>query len=447
MDLDSVKLPYSMEAEQSVIGSILIDPASIERVIGIVQPSNFYIPQHKSIFQHMLLMFELGRPIDAVTLLEELKKSGDYDETSGKQYLLQLANIVPTSRHITTYAEIVRDKYFLRSLIDVSRDTIADATEATTDAETVIDAAEQRILGIRSGKNTDLRSIQEVLTQTMDHLSRISGDDKKEFAGLSTGFSSLDNVTTGLNKSDLIILAARPGVGKTAFALNIAENVAKTSNKAVVMFSLEMSAEQLALRMLSTEALVDSMKMRNGDISSDEWQRLAGAVTNLYNLPIFIDDNAGITAGEMKAKLRKVKNLGLVVVDYLQLMSGGKMGDSRVNVVSEITRSLKIMAKDLNVPLIVLSQLSRDVEKRKGEGGTPVLSDLRESGSIEQDADIVVFLHQDKVPNDIDSKPDILEMKVIIAKNRHGNTYTLPFCFTGKFTKFTAVDYFHSEEN
>lgn len=446
MELDSVKLPYSMEAEQSVIGSILIEPSSLEKVIGIIQPNYFYIPQHKTIFQHMLFMLELGRQIDAVTILEELKKTGEYDEASGKQYLLQLANIVPTARHIVTYAEIVRDKFFLRSLIDVSRDTIADAIDATTDAENVIDAAEQRILNIRSGRNTDLKPIQQVLTATMDHLGRISGEDKKEFAGLPTGFSSLDTVTTGLNKSDLIILAARPGVGKTAFALNIAENVAKSSKKAVVIFSLEMSAEQLALRMLSTEALVDSMKMRNGDISSDEWMRLAGAVSSLYELPIFIDDNAGITVGEMKAKLRKVKNLGLVVVDYLQLMSGGKSGESRVNVVSDITRGLKIMAKDLNVPLVVLSQLSRDVEKRKGEGGTPVLSDLRESGSIEQDADIVIFLHQDKVSNEIDEKPDILEMKVIVAKNRHGNTYTLPFCFTGKFTKFSAVDNFHSEE-
>lgn len=445
MDFEGIKQPYSLEAEQSVLGAVIIDPPAIESIVGIVQPQHFYLPQHQTIFSKMLLMFELGKPIDAVTLLEEIKKSDEYDDASGKQYILQLASIVPTSRHIESYAKIVRDKFYLRSIIEASRTTIEDASEATTEAETIIDAAEQRILDIRSGKSTELRPVKDVITETMDRISKLASADSAQYAGLSTGFATLDRVITGLNRSDLIILAARPGVGKTSFALNIAQNVALGSGKNVVMFSLEMSSDQLVSRMLSTESLVDSQKMRTGDISPDEWTRLASAVSNLYNIPMYVDDSAGITVTEMKAKLRRIKDVGLVVVDYLQLLTSSRRSESRVNEVSEITRNLKVMAKELDVPLLVLSQLSRDVEKRKGENTTPMLSDLRESGSIEQDADIVIFLHRDSAGDNPEDRPDILDIKVIVAKNRHGGTTALPFKFTGRFTKFSSVDFTHVE--
>ena len=446
METESSRQPYSMEAEQSVLGSIIIDPPSINEAVGLLQPSYFYLPLHRTIYSCLIGMFETNKPIDAVTLMDELKKSPDYDEATGKQYILQLAQTVPTSRHIKSYATIIRDRYYLRALIDASRQSIDEANDASTEAESVIDAAEQRIMNIRGGQSTELKPIREVIGQTMDTLGKLSGDEKSEFMGIPTGFSTLDNVLTGLHKSDMIVLAARPGIGKSSFAMNVAQNVAK-QGKTVVVFNLEMSADQLVSRMLSTEALIDNKKLRSGEFKNDDWNRLVAAVSSLYNIPMYIDDSAGITVPEMKAKLRRVKDLGFVVVDYLQLMTGTKRTDSRVNEVAEITRGLKIMAKELNVPFMVLSQMSRDVEKRKGENSTPVLSDLRESGSIEQDADIVIFLHPEGNQLSAEERPESIDMKVLVEKNRHGERAALRFKYTGKYTKFTPVtDAFDGDE-
>lgn len=438
METESVKQPYSLEAEQSLLGSIIIDPPSLNEVVSTIQPPYFFLQLHRTIYSCLMGMFETARPIDAVTLLDELKKTPDYDETTGKQYILQLAESVPTSRHIKTYANIVRDKYYLRSLIEASNITIDEASDASTEAEMVIDAAEQRIMNIRGGRSNELKPIREVISQTMEYLGKLSGEDKSEFMGIPTGFSTLDNVLTGLHKSDMIIVAARPGIGKSSFAMNVAQNVAK-QGKPVVVFSLEMSADQLISRMLSTEALIDNKKLRSGEFKPDDWTRLVAAVSSLYNVPMYIDDSADISVSKMKAKLRRVKDLGLVIIDYLQLMNGSKRTDSRVNEVAEITRGLKIMAKELNVPLIVLSQMSRDVEKRKGENSTPVLSDLRESGSIEQDADIVIFLHPENNTLTAEERPESIDMKILVEKNRHGERAALKFKYTGKYTKFTPM--------
>ncbi len=438
METESLKQPYSLEAEQSLLGSVIIDPSSLNEVVSMIQPSYFFLQLHRTIYGCLMGMFETARPIDAVTLLDELKKTPEYDEATGKQYILQLAESVPTSRHIKTYAGIVRDKYYLRSLIEASHVTIDEAADGATDAETVIDAAEQRIMNIRGGRSNELKPIRDVISRTMEQLGKLSGENKEEFMGIPTGFSTLDNVLTGLHKSDMIVLAARPGIGKSSFAMNVAQNVAK-QGKTVAVFSLEMSDDQLVSRMLSTEALIDNKKLRSGELKPDDWSRLVAAVSTLYNIPLFIDDNADVNVSKMKAKLRRVKDLGLVVVDYLQLMSGSKRSDNRVNEVAEITRGLKIMAKELNVPLIVLSQMSRDVEKRKGENSTPVLSDLRESGSIEQDADIVIFLHPENNTLTTEERPESLDMKVLVEKNRHGERAALKFKYTGKYTKFTPV--------
>ena len=438
MDNQDLKQPYSLEAEQSVLGSIIIDSASINEVVSILQPNYFFLAQHRTIYSCLVAMFDLGKQIDAVTLLDEMQKSPDFDEVNSRQYIFQLAESVPTSRHIKSYATIIRDRYYLRALIEASKIAIDDASEASTDAETVIDAAEQRIMNIRSGKSMELKPLNELISSAMDRLSKMADDEtKEEFVGLPTGFSTLDSTLTGLHKGNLIILAARPGIGKSAFSMNIAQNVAK-QGKSVAVFSLEMSGEEIIQRILSTEALIDNKMLRKGEIKPDDWTRIAAAVSSLYNIPLFIDDSAGITVPEMKAKLRRIKNLGLVVIDYLQLMNSAKKTDNRVTEVADITRSIKIMAKELNVPIIALSQMSRESDKRKGENALPILSDLRESGSIEQDADVVIFLHQEN-RNQAEEQPESLDVNVIIAKNRHGERKKLKFKFAGKYTRFSAV--------
>ena len=438
MDNQDLKQPYSLEAEQSVLGSIIIDSASINEVVSILQPNYFFLAQHRTIYSCLVAMFDLGKQIDAVTLLDEMQKSPDFDEVNSRQYIFQLAESVPTSRHIKSYATIIRDRYYLRALIEASKIAIDDASEASTDAETVIDAAEQRIMNIRSGKSMELKPLNELISSAMDRLSKMADDETKdEFVGLPTGFSTLDSTLTGLHKGNLIILAARPGIGKSAFSMNIAQNVAK-QGKSVAVFSLEMSGEEIIQRILSTEALIDNKMLRKGEIKPDDWTRIAAAVSSLYNIPLFIDDSAGITVPEMKAKLRRIKNLGLVVIDYLQLMNSAKKTDNRVTEVADITRSIKIMAKELNVPIIALSQMSRESDKRKGENALPILSDLRESGSIEQDADVVIFLHQEN-RNQAEEQPESLDVNVIIAKNRHGERKKLKFKFAGKYTRFSAV--------
>ncbi|HEX3026979.1 MAG TPA: replicative DNA helicase [Clostridia bacterium] len=438
---DGLALPYSLEAEQSVLGSILIDPASILQVLEYLKPQYFYLPQHREIFTVMVRMFSESSVIDFVTMLDELKSQGVYDEAGGKAYLMQLAQMVPSVANIEAYAKIVQEKYFLRSLITASREIISSAAEEAGDARMILDSAEQKIYDIRQDKGADgLRHIKDIIIETYDRLHAISNDEDGRFVGTPTGFSELDRLITGLNRSDLILLAARPAMGKSAFAINIAANVAKRGEK-VAFFTLEMTREQNVERMLSSESLIENRALRTGELKADDWVRLAQAADELSKYQLYFDDTSGITIPEMKAKCRRIKGLGLVVIDYLQLLSSGRRIENRVQEVSEMTRNLKIMAKDLDVPIITLSQLSRGTESRQGH--RPMLSDLRESGSIEQDADIVMFLYREDYYEQNEQNHN--QATCIVAKNRHGAVGDVPLHWDGAHTKFTSQEKYRDE--
>ncbi len=445
------QVPFSLEAEQSVLGGILLDPSSITRVADTIKAEHFYLPQHQAIYRVIFDMFQLSSKIDTVTVLEELKKSGLYDDAGGKAYLVQLAQTVPSIANIESYAAIVREKYYVRSLISAAREIISDATEGASDAGVLLDSAEQRIFEIRQGKEvTGLRHIKDIIVnETLDRIDKISNPETRgDYIGIPCGISDLDRIITGLNKSDLIILGARPGMGKTSFALNIARNVAVQQGKSVCFFSLEMTRDQLAQRMLSDEASIKSEKLRSGDISGPEWTRLIQASDVLSKAPIYFDESSGITVPEIKAKVRRMKKADLVIIDYLQLMRSARRTENRVQEVSDITRNLKIMAKDLGVPVLVCAQLSRGTEV-KGKSHRPQLADLRESGSIEQDADIVLFLYRESYyqgdMDEGDAPPDTTSAEVIVAKNRHGETGTVKLHWTGEFTRFTAQEAYRNE--
>ena len=440
---DGLRQPYNPEAEQAVLGAVLMEPSVLATVAEVLPNSDyFYVSTHKVIYSTMITMFTQGRPVDIVTLLTALKSEKGYDEASGKTYLMQLAESCPSISNVGTYAEMVRDCYDVRSLMSVAREIIEDSSDNTTEPQTLIDAAEQKIFDIRRGKSVDgLQRIKEVLVETFDRLDMLQKKDES-VTPVSTGIADLDRVITGLNRSDLILLAARPGMGKTSFALNIARNAACVSKKTVAFFSLEMSKEQLASRLLSAEALVEGTKLRQGRIQPDEWQRLVQAGDVLGSADIYLDDTPGITVPEMKAKLRRLKKVDLVVIDYLQLMSTGRRSDNRVQEISEITRNLKIMAKELDVPVMTLSQLSRASEQRQDH--RPQLSDLRDSGSIEQDADIVLFLYRDGYyERDGSDNPnvDVNSGECIVAKNRHGEMNTVKLHWQGSFMRFTGVEH------
>ncbi|HIS68603.1 MAG TPA: replicative DNA helicase [Candidatus Gallacutalibacter stercoravium] len=445
---DGLNLPYSPEAEQSVLGAVLLESQCLDRVAEILpRPEYFYLANHRMIYAAMLEMFTLGQPVDFVTVLEKLKQEEGFDESTGKNYLLQLAQIVPSISNVESYAYIVRDKYDIRTLITTARDIIEDAADGAADAAELLDSAEQRIFDIRRGKNMQgLQRINEVIIETFDRLDLLNSRENEQYRSLSTGIGDLDDTITGLNRSDLLLLAARPGMGKTSFALNIARNVAVGDRKnKVAFFSLEMTKEQLASRMLSTEAMVEGTKLRTGKLSEDEWVRLIEAGDVLSKTQVYFDDTPGITVPEMKAKLRRLRDVDLVIIDYLQLMSGGRRIDNRVQEISEITRNLKIMAKELNVPVITLSQLSRASEQRTEH--RPVLSDLRDSGSIEQDADIVMFLYRPDYYN-TDGQgtgDDKNSGECIVAKNRHGETRTVQLHWQGEYMRFTAQEAFRRE--
>ncbi len=445
---DGLKLPFSAEAEQSVLGAILLDSQCLDRIAEILpNPDYFYLANHRLIYAVMLEMFTLGQPIDFVTVLDNLKKDSDFEENTAKTYLLQLAQIVPSIKNAQTYAYIVRDNYDVRTLITTARDIIEDASSGTNDAAMLLDSAEQRIFDIRQGKNMQgLQRINETIIETFDRLDALNSDENQLYQGIPTGIYDLDETITGLNRSDLILLAARPGMGKTSFALNIARHVAVKEKRKVAFFSLEMTKEQLTARLLSTEAMVGGVKLRIGKLADDEWIRLVEAGDGLSKTEIYFDDTPGITVQEMKAKLRRLKNVDLVVIDYLQLMSGGRRIDNRVQEISEITRNLKIMAKEINVPVLTLSQLSRASEQRSDH--RPLLSDLRDSGSIEQDADIVLFLYRNDYYRDgdnVDEDFDKNSGECIIAKNRHGETRAVPLHWQGEFMRFTAKEVRRSE--
>ncbi|MBQ1950485.1 MAG: replicative DNA helicase [Clostridia bacterium] len=442
---DGLGLPYSLEAEQSVLGAVLVEPESIVQVADKLIPEHFYLPEHQSVYTVMLDKLRNNQRIDFVTVLESLKSEGFFSSEEGKAYLLKLANTVPFLSNLPNYIQIVREKYEARCLIKAAREITEAAMDPATPPDSLLETAEQKIYNIRQDRRTGgLMHIREVIASNYEIFMKLaSPEERDQFIGIPTGISALDQVTSGLNRSDLIIVGARPGMGKTSFALNIARNVAVQQKRTVAFFNLEMSREQMVNRLLSSEAGVESTKLRTGNLSKDEWSRISTAASSLSQAPIYLDDTASITVPEMKARLMRLDDLGFVVVDYLQLMHGAKRTENRVQEVSEITRSLKIMAKELNVPVMVAAQLSRSTEKQ-GANHRPALSDLRESGSIEQDADQVLFLYRpDYYRNenqDPTTAPSADTAEVIVAKNRHGELKTVPLAWSGEFTRFTSVD-------
>ena len=444
---DDVNMPYSLEAEQAVLGSILIDPSCITQVLIMVKPDYFYLPQHKEIFMIMQEIDALGGKIDPLIVLEKLKDQKIYDDAGGKQYLFQLAEMVPSTENVEAYSKIIREKYYIRSLINVSKGIIDDASSSNESADSLLEAAEQKIYDIRQGRVTrgPAKIGDIIVNEVYDKLQKLSGADKDKYKGYTTGFIDLDKAITGLNKSDLVIIGARPAMGKTSLALNLARNTAMMGKKKVLFFSLEMTKEQLAQRVLSTEARIESTKMRTGNISGEEWAKLATATALLSNCELYFDDTSNMTVSEMKSRIRRLRDVDAVFVDYLQLMKSGGRVESRVQEVSEITRNLKLMAKDLNIPVVVLAQLARTTEGR-GKSHKPQLSDLRESGSIEQDADIVIMLYRDEYyAGEKDEQPDeprpaINEAEFIISKNRHGPTTTIKVAWNGDYTLFSNLE-------
>ena len=440
---DGLGLPYSLEAEQSVLGAVLVEPDCINVIADKLRAEFFYLPEHQAIYRVMLEKMLINQKIDFVTVLEALKAERYFSTEDGKAYLLKLANTVPFISNLENYAKIVRDKYEARCLIKAAREITEEAMDPSVETESLLDSAEQRIYNIRQDRQTGgLMHIKDVLASNYEMFRKLTSDERDQYVGIPTGISTLDEVTSGLNRSDLIIVGARPGMGKTSFALNIARNVAMLQNKTVAFFNLEMSREQMVNRLLSSEARVSSKKLRVGNLSADEWGRISVASSALCQAPLYLDDTASITVPEMKARLRRLKDLGFVVIDYLQLMHSARRIDNRVQEVSEITRSLKIMAKELNVPIMVCAQLSRGTEK-KGENHRPALADLRESGAIEQDADQVLFLYRNDYYKNENQDPNTAPApdtsEVIVAKNRHGDLRTVPLAWSGEFTQFTAL--------
>jgi replicative DNA helicase len=435
-------MPHNLEAEQSVLGAILVDANCINEVEVILKSEDFYDHQNRDIYEACSRMFAESRSIDFVTLLEQLKLDGVFDDLGGKRYLMQLVDIVPTTANVGVYATIVREKAILRSLIEACREISQACYEQIDEARTILENAEQRVYDIVGGReNRSFTHVREVLILTYQRLQLLAQGKGKDLLGTPTGFYDLDKVLIGMGNSDLILIAARPGMGKTSFALNIAQHAAIELGKKVAIFSLEMSKEQLAIRLLSSEAEIDSNKLRTGELNESDWARISRASSKMSSSDILIDDSTGITPTEMKAKLRRVQNLGLVIIDYLQLMQSPRKSDNRTNEVADITRGLKILAKDIGVPVITLSQLSRGTENRPGR--RPILADLRDSGAIEQDADVVIFLFREEYYDQETDKHGIAEC--IIAKNRHGETRTVELGWVGEYTKFTNMEHYRDE--
>ena len=443
-DLLLRQMPHSLEGEQAVLGSMLIDPDCVKNVMDRLRPGDFYLRQNREIFETIYTMFSYARPIDGITVFGEMEKAGLTDGNT-RSYLAQLMEITPTSANVLEYAAIVRDKALLRQVAQAAGEITALVQEGMGEAGEILEASEQKIYAIRRGQSAqEMVPLRQVLPDVLDRLSEMS-EHENHLPGLSTGLSAIDQKITGLNKSDLILLAARPGMGKTSLALNVALNVAR-EGKTVAVFSLEMSREQLATRLLSSEALVENNRLRTGLLRETDWEKIAGAATVLNRLDIRIDDNPLLSVADMNAKCRRLEGLALVVVDYLQLMTsagGGRGGENRQQVVSDMSRMLKIMAKELNVPVICLSQLSRANEKR--EDKRPMLSDLRESGAIEQDADIVLFLYRDDYYNEDSEKHNIAEC--IVAKNRHGETGRVDLRWMPEYTQFSTLDKRYDDED
>ena len=433
------QIPHNTEAEQSVLGSMLIDARCVPEVIESLRPEDFYLQQNKDIFETIYAMFSLGQVIDPVTVLARMQERGIHADSGIRAYVLQLMDITPTAANVKEYIEIVKDNAVLRSMADASGDITSMITDGAGSAPEILDAAEQKIYAIRRGRSSQaLQPISVILNDVYSHLEELFKNGGR-VPGLPTGFAELDEVISGLNNSDLVLIASRPGMGKTSFALNIAMHAAKNTDKTIAFFSLEMSKTQLVNRLLSTECLIDLKKLVTGRLEPDDWTSIARAASTLSRTDIRVDDNPAINVNEMKAKCRRIENLGMIIIDYLQLMQGSRRFDNRVQEVGEISRSLKIMAKELNVPVVCLSQLSRANESRADK--RPMLSDLRESGAIEQDADIVMFLYRDDYYNEDTDKKNIAEC--IIAKNRHGETGKVELQWLGQYTMFSSREWRH----
>ena len=442
-ELNFKQMPQSLEAEQSVLGSILIDSRCMSDVVGVVQPADFYQQQNREIYETMYTMFNFSQSIDPVTVLDKMREMGVYHDNS-RDYIMQLMEITPTAANAVRYANIVREKAMLRGLADASTDIANMVQEQVGTPAEILESAEKKIFALRKGERGDsLEHIGVTLHKVFDHLNELSKSDSA-IPGLSTGMRDLDKRLNGLNKSNLLLVAARPAMGKTAFALNLALNVAKKYNSTVAIFNLEMSREMLAMRLLAIESFVDGQKMATGKLTEEEWIKLCMASTALSQTDIRIDDNPAITVAEINAKCRRIENLGMVLIDYLQLMTGsgyGKGNENRQQVVSDISRSLKIMAMELNVPVICLSQLSRGPESRPDK--RPMLSDLRESGAIEQDADSVMFLYRDEYYNPDTEDKGIAEC--IVAKNRHGEVGPVKLQWIPQYQTFADREWKHAE--
>ena len=441
-DLLTRQAPQALEAEQSVLGSMLIDERCVPDVIGMLRPEEFYLRQNREIYETIYAMFNFSERIDPVTVLDKMKERGVYDEQRSYDYIAQLLQITPTAANVKQYCAIVHDKALMRDLSTAADEINEMVYDGSGTAQDMLEAAEKKVFSLRRENSGDsLQHIGKVLVNVYDRLEELAQSDST-IPGLSTGLFDLDRKISGLNKSDLLLIAARPGMGKTSLALNIALNVAKKYPKTVAFFSLEMSREQLALRLLSNESFLDNQKLVTGQLTDEDWGKLSIASSALSQTDIRVDDNPSITVAEMNAKCRRLDNLGLVLIDYLQLMTAaapGKTGENRVNVVSEISRALKIMAKELNVPVICLSQLSRANESRTNK--RPMLSDLRESGAIEQDADSVMFIYRDDYYNKDSEEKNVAEC--IIAKNRHGETGTVKLQWLPQFTTFSNLEWKH----
>ena len=438
------KIPFSLEAEMSVLGSIIIDPPVYEQVAEMLSPEDFYLPEHRQVYDAITDLYLRSRSLDLVTLLEDIVAKGQRDDetarNSTKESLVRLADTVPFTANVKEYAEIVKEKSLRRKLIGAANDIIRLAYESADASDILIDRAEQLIFALAQGRATqELVHVKHILVDVFGQIHRVI-TDKEAAAGLPSGFSGIDNVLVGMSPGDLVLIGARPSMGKTAFAMNIAMNVA-ARKKAVAFFQLEMSKEQVVSRLLSSEAFVDNFKLRAGLLSDEDWEKITEAAARISTCDIYLDDTPSITVTGMKARLRQLKRLDLVVVDYLQLMQTERGSGNRVQEISEISRNLKIMAKELGVPVITCAQLSRGPESRDDK--RPMLSDLRDSGAIEQDADVVMFLYRDDYYKQSVEKHNRAE--VIFAKNRHGSIGKVEVGFEKKYTRFYDIDDVHKE--
>jgi replicative DNA helicase len=440
-DLFSERIPpQSIEAEQAVLGAIFLDPSALTLASEILIPEDFYRASHQKIFHAMLRVADKGEPVDLVTVTAELADTQQLEEVGGVSYLSELADAVPTAANVEYYARIVEEKSVLRRLIRTATSIAQDGYTREDEVDVLLDEAEQKIMEISQRKHSGaFKNIKDVLVQTYDNIEMLH-NRKGEVTGIPTGFTELDRMTSGFQRSDFIIVAARPSVGKTAFALNIAQNVATKTNENVAIFSLEMSAQQLVMRMLCAEGNINAQNLRTGKLTPEDWGKLTMAMGSLSNAGIYIDDTPSIRVSDIRAKCRRLKQesgLGMVVIDYLQLIQGsGRNRENRQQEVSEISRSLKALARELEVPVIALSQLSRSVEQRQDK--RPMMSDIRESGSIEQDADIVAFLYRDDYYNKDSENKNIIE--IIIAKQRNGPVGTVQLAFIKEYNKFVNLE-------